>query len=141
MVTIDLTMPIHIINILLLIVVMNAVLYKPIRSILMERQKKAAVLEKDIETFERNAKQRVEEFDKKLSAARAKAKGEVDSVKAGIQAESNEKVDGIRKEADAAKGEELGKIEGQFASAQQELKGQLDSFAQDMATKILGRAV
>lgn len=141
MITIDLTMPIQIANILILIVIMNAVLYKPIRTILEERQKKVAALDKDIETFNKNAELRLEEFDQKIMDARVKAKAEMDSIRSAANAETNEKLAKVRKEVDASKSEQLSQIEKQIASAQQELKGQVDGFATEMAGKILGRAL
>jgi len=141
MITIDITMPIHIINMLLLIVIMNAVLYRPIRSILIERAKKVDSLEKEIATFEKNSQLQLEEFDKKLAEARGKAKDQMDTVKGEAMAASAEKLSGIKKDSDAEKAAQLGEIGQQFAAAQQELKGQLDSFANAMAGKILGRSV
>ena len=141
MITIDLTMPLHIINMLLLIVAMNVVLYRPIRAMLVEREKKLSGLAKDIETFERNSNLQLEEFNRKLAEARAKAKTEFETVKGAALAESGEKVAAIRKESDAAKADQLSKIQGQFTTAQQTLKGQLDVFAGEMVNKILGRAV
>ncbi len=141
MITIDLTMPLHIINMLLLIVIMNAVLYRPIRSILIERDKKLSGLAKDIETFEKNSNLQLEEFNRKLAEARAKGKAEFETVKGAALAASGEQVAAIRKEADAGKADQLSKIQGQVTTAQQELKGQLDAFAGEMVNKILGRAV
>jgi len=63
MITIDLTMPIQIANMLILIVIMNIVLYRPIRTILAEREKRISGLEKDVDEFNKNAKLRLEEFD------------------------------------------------------------------------------
>ncbi|MBA3014633.1 MAG: hypothetical protein KKD63_08400 [Proteobacteria bacterium] len=141
MITIDLTMPLHIINMLLLIVIMNAVLYRPIRSILLERDKKMSGLAKDIETFEKNSNLRLEEFNRKLAEARGKAKSEFEAVKGEAMATTSEQLAAVRKGADADKAIQLGTINGQVSAAQQTLKGQLDSFAQEMANKILGRAV
>ena len=141
MITVDLTMPLHILNILILIAVMNAVLYRPVRGILRKRKEEIATMENDIENFEKNAKLRVEEFDQKLNEARTKAKDLLDGVKKEAQDESNAKVADIRNESDALKAEELGKIKGQVASADQALKGELDGFANEMASKILGRAL
>jgi len=141
MITIDLTMPLHIINMLLLIVIMNAVLYRPIRSIILERDKKMSGLAKDIETFEKNSNLQLEEFNRKLAEARAKAKAEFEGIKGAAMAEEGEKLTAIRKEADAEKAGQISTIHGQFVAAQQTLKGQLDGFAGEMANKILGRAV
>lgn len=141
MITVDLTMPLHILNILILIAVMNAVLYRPVRGILRKRKEEVATMESDIVNFEKNAKLRVEEFDQKLNEARAKAKEEFDGVKKVAQDISNEKVAGIRKASDAHKTEELGKIQAEAASADKTLRSELDGFAGEMASKILGRAL
>ncbi len=141
MITIDLTMPIQIINMLLLIVILNAVLYRPIRTILIERQKKIGGLDADIANFNKNAKLRLDEFDQKIRDARGKAKAEFDAARAAAQGETGTKLAALRKEVETAKAEQLQQIQQQFAAAQAALKGQIDTFATEMASKVLGRAL
>jgi len=140
MITIDVTMWIHILNTLILIAIMNAVLYRPVRAVLKERKKEVATLETDIETFEKNSQLRLEEFDKKLAEARGKAKAEFDAVRSASMAERSEKLAAVRKEAEKEKTAGLADISGQFDKARGELQGMLDGFAGEMANKILGRA-
>jgi F-type H+-transporting ATPase subunit b len=141
MIEIDLTMPFQIAFILIMIVIMNIVLYKPIRSILAERDKRIGGLEKDVEEFHKNAKLRLEEFDEKLNGARSRAKTELDRVRAETQAVGNEKVAEIRKEVEAHKASNQSLIQAEFARASQELQAQVGGFAKDIAGKIIGRAV
>jgi F-type H+-transporting ATPase subunit b len=141
MITIDATMWIHILNILILIVVMNAVLYRPVRAMLKERQKEVATLETDIETFEKNSSLRLEEFEQKLAEARSGGKEEFDAVRGQAMSESSEKIAAVRLEADKEKSAGMADIASQFKQAKGELQNQLGSFAGDMAGKILGRAV
>jgi F-type H+-transporting ATPase subunit b len=141
MITIDITMVIQIINILVLIAVMNAVLYRPVRTILEKRQKKVADLEKDIDTFNKNAKLRLEEFDHKIREARARAKSEVDTLRGNAQTAGAQKLAEVRKDSDARKTEQLAQIEAQFGSVRQELQGQVEVFARQMASKVMGRAL
>jgi len=141
MITIDITMLIEIFNILILIVIMNAVLYKPVRSILEQREKRLADLEKDVQTFNKNAQLRLQEFDNKLNDARRRAKSSVEGIRGEAQGEANEKVAAIRKDADSAKAEKMVQIRAEFAAAQQQLSGQVDQFASEMAAKVLGRAL
>ncbi len=141
MITIDLTMPIQIINILILIVIMNIVLYRPIRTILAEREKRVRGLEKDVEEFTKNARLRLEEFDAKLNDARSRAKAELDQARGEAQAAGAEKLAGIRKEVDNRKAESLAQIQEQITKAGEELKTQVEGFASEMAAKVLGRAV
>ena len=141
MITIDLTMLIQIANMLLLIVVLNAVLYKPIRSILEERQKKITGLDEGIDQFKKNGALRLDEFGQKMKDARIRAKKEYEAARNAALAESAEKLAGIRKEVDAQKSGQLAEIEKQFVSAQSELQGQISGFANEMAGKVLGRAL
>lgn len=141
MITIDLTMFIQIVNMLLLIVVLNAVLYKPIRSILEERQKKIGGLDEGIDQFKKNTVLRLDEFAQKMKDARIRAKKEYEAAKNAALAESTEKLTGIRKEIDAQKAGQLVEIEKEFAAARSALQGQVAGFASEMAGKVLGRAL
>ncbi len=141
MITIDLTMPIQILNIMILMMVLNAILYRPVRNILAKRKEKLESLATDVENYKKNAQLRVEEFDSKMNEARRKAKAKFDGARASAQAAGNEKLAEIRGEADKAKAAQLSTVESEFTAAQKELTGKLDDFAKDMAGKILGRAV
>lgn len=141
MITIDLTMPIQILNILILIVILNAVLYRPVRGILELRAKKLAELESGIETFKRNAELRSKEFDAKVTDARRKAQAELERVRQEAQQAMNDKIAVIRRESEAVKAEQLATIKKEMAAARSALQGQVDGFAAAMAEKILGRAL
>jgi len=141
MITIDITVIIQIINILILIVVMNAVLYKPVRTVLAKRKEKLAELGGAIDTFKKNAELRKEEINRKLNDARRRAKEEIEKAKGEAQAATSESLAKVRQEAMANKTSQLDEIHKQFTDAQQQLSGQIDSFASDMAAKILGRSI
>jgi F-type H+-transporting ATPase subunit b len=141
MITIDITVVIQIINILILIVVMNAMLYKPVRTVLAKRKEKIAELANSIETFTKNADLRKEEIARKLNEARSRAKEEIDKAKGAAQASTAESLAQVRQEATASKTDQLKEIKKQFTGAQQQLSGEIDSFASEMAAKILGRSI
>jgi F-type H+-transporting ATPase subunit b len=141
MITIDLTMLIQIVNMLLLIVILNTVLYKPIRSIIEERQKKIGGLDEGIDQFKKNAVLRMDEFAQKMKDARIRAKKEYETARNAALAESSEKLAAIRQEVDARKTGQLAEIEKQFSAARSELQGQVSGFAGEMAGKVLGRAL
>ncbi len=141
MIDIDITMPIQIVNILILIVIMNAVLYRPVRTILEERRKKLDELADDAENFKKNAKRQLEDFERKMRDARANAKAKFDAARGEAQAVGTEELAKVRAESDAAKAEQLKQVASQYDSARQQLQGQVDGFAGEMASKILGRAL
>lgn len=141
MITIDITMVIQIVNILIMIVVLNAVLYRPIRTLLIKRGDKLSELGQDIENFINNTKLQQEEITRKTNAARSKAKATLEEAKGQALAASAETLAEIRKQATATKTEQLAEIKKQFDAALSELKGQINGFAGDMAQKIMGRAL
>ncbi|MDA3971497.1 MAG: ATP synthase F0 subunit B [Desulfobulbaceae bacterium] len=141
MITIDMTLPMQIINILILMMVLNVILYRPIRTMLAARKEKLAGLATDVQNYKKNAQLRVDEFDTKMNDARRKAKAEFDGARAVATAAGNEKLAEIRGEADKTKAEQLSVVASEFTAARKELTGQVDDFAKAMAGKILGRAV
>jgi len=141
MIDIDETVIIQIINIVVLIFVMNAVLYKPVRTVLAKRKEKLAELANAIETFKKNTELRKEEISRKLNEARSKAKEEIDKAKGNAQVSTAESLAQVRQKAMASKTDQLNEIQKQFTDARQQLSGQIDSFASEMAAKILGRSV
>ena len=78
MVTIDITMVIQMINMVVLMFLLNGILYKPIKKILKERSEKMQGMQNDVAKFEENARLRQEEVDAKMSKASGKAKAALD---------------------------------------------------------------
>jgi F-type H+-transporting ATPase subunit b len=141
MITVDITMVLHIINMVVLMAVLNILLYKPILGMLEKRQGKMDALRNDVEQFEQNARHRQAEVDKKMREASAKAKKALDGARNEAQAAGAEKVAAIRQESDVAKDKQLTEVKTQLESARKELLDNAAGFAQEMAGKILGRSL
>ncbi len=141
MITVDITLVIHIINMIVLMFVLNAILYKPVLGILEKRQGKLDTLGNDVEQFEQNARHRQAEVDKKMRQASAKAKKALDGARSEAQAAGAEKVAAIREEADGEKEKQLADVKTQVDAARIELLDNVTGFAQEMAGKILGRSL
>ena len=141
MITVDITLVIHIINMIVLMFVLNAILYKPVLGILEKRQGKLDTLGNDVEQFEQNARHRQAEVDKKMRQASAKAKKALDGARSEAQAAGAEKVAAIRQEADGEKEKQLADVKTQVDTARTELLDNVTGFAQEMAGKILGRSL
>ena len=141
MVTIDKTLLFQMINIIILMFLLNGVLYKPIKNILKERAKKMLGMQSDVAKFEKNAQLRQEEVDAKMAKASGKAKAALDAARADAQAVGDEKMASIKAEVDVFKNTQLAEINTQISQARAGLKANLEGFATDMASKILGRAL
>jgi F-type H+-transporting ATPase subunit b len=141
MISIDVTLFMHIINMVVLMLVLNAILYKPVLGILEKRAQKIESLNGDVAQFEHNARQRQVELDAKMREASNKAKKALDGARSQAQAVGAEKLAVIRKESDGIKEKQLVDLRSQIEVARKELQGNAAGFAQAMAGKILGRSL
>lgn len=141
MITTDITLFIQILNMIVLMFLLNGVLYKPIRKVLKERSGKLRGMQEEISEFEKNAKLRQEEVDAKMALASGKAKAALDSARADAQAAGDEKLAAIKAEAEAAKDEKLTELKANIETVKASLQSNLDEFATEMASKILGRSL
>jgi F-type H+-transporting ATPase subunit b len=141
MISVDVTLLMHIINMIVLLFVLNAILYKPVLGILEKRAQKIESLNGDVAQFEQNARQRQAELDSKMREASNKAKKALDGARSQAQAAGAEKLAVIRQESDSLKEKQLAELRSQIEAARKELQGNAAAFAQAMAGKILGRSL
>jgi F-type H+-transporting ATPase subunit b len=141
MISIDITMVMHIINMVVLMLVLNTILYKPVLGILEKRTQKVETLNGEVAQFEQDARQRQDELNKKMREASNKAKKALDGAREQAQAAGAEKLAVIRKESDSVKEKQLADLRSQIEIARKELQGNTVGFAQAMAGKILGRSL
>ncbi len=141
MITMDVTLLIQIVNMIILMFILNAVLYKPVRQILRDRSERMKAMQGEIDRFEKNARLRQEEVDKKMAKASGRAKAALDTARAEAAAAGDKKLAAIKAEADAAKEQRMAEITSQVESAVKGLQDNLDGFATAMASKILGRSL
>lgn len=141
MISIDITLLIHILNMIVLMFVLNAVLYKPILGILEKRTQRLASLQGEVVQFEMDAQAQQAELDRKMREASAKAKKALDEAKAQAQAVGLEKLTAIRIVADQDKKKALDNAHEQIEAARKTLQENTADFASAMAEKILGRSL
>jgi F-type H+-transporting ATPase subunit b len=141
MITMDITLVIQILNMIVLMFLLNGVLYKPVKKILRERAEKQQGMQGEIAKFDKNARLRQQEVDEKMAKASGKAKAALDSARAEAQAAGDQKLGAIKAEAEASKNTQLADIRAQIQTAKAGLQANLDGFANDMASKILGRSL
>jgi F-type H+-transporting ATPase subunit b len=140
MITMDITLVIQIVNMFVLMFLLNAIIYKPVRKVLRDRAAKFQGMHDDVAKLQENARRRQEEVNKKMAVASGRAKEALDSARAGAQAAGDEKLAAIKAEAGAAKDTQLAEVKVQIVSAGKELQANLEGFATAMASKILGRS-
>jgi F-type H+-transporting ATPase subunit b len=139
MIDIDWTLFAQILNFLVLVFLLNVVLFRPIRKILLARLARLAGLEGDIDGLADSRQGLLGEVDEQLTAARREGLGLREKLRQeGSQAETS-LLEQVKKEVDAQWTKVEAKIKKDVGKAREALKAQAEDFAQALATKILGR--
>ena len=140
MVNIDVSVIIQIINFIFLIWVLNIILYRPIRRILIQRNEKITGLEQSIEAAVVNASEKQEAFADGIKAARIQGQKQKEIMINEASAEEKEIVDRINEKAKTELAAAKSKVAEDIGKVRQALQAELDTFANAVCEKILGRA-
>lgn len=137
----DISALIQIANFLCLILILDFVLYKPIRGILKKRKDKFEGLKGDIGTLGGEVEEKDAAFREAVKDARAKGMQAKDGIIGEAAAEEKRIVEEINKKAQADLATVKGKIAADAEGARASLKKEVEAFAYAICEKILGRAV
>lgn len=139
MIDLDWTLIAQIINVLVLVYLLNLVLFRPIRKSLKDRQARLLADAAALAALAEQSQGIAGEIQENLAAARRQGLGEKDALRQeGSQAEAS-LLEKVKQEVDAEWARVEKKIKADMDKARKSLKGQAQSFAQVMASKILGR--
>jgi len=141
MIDIDISLFIQIGVVLSLMFLLNNLLFKPIRAFLEERQEKLDALKKEMDGFEQKAVSIVENYNHKLNEARQN--GLKEKEKFLSEARNNEKsiLSQSTKEAETKKQQDISEVSKAIDSVRVELNTKAEAFANEIAQKVLGRAI
>jgi F-type H+-transporting ATPase subunit b len=128
-------------NFILLILILNAILYKPIRNILIERKKKIQGAEQAIEALQGGAAESEQTFQAKVGEAKTKGFQEKEAMQQDGQEEEKRLINELNEKAQADLEEVRAQIVKDAEAARAKLKGEVETFSAAIAQKILGRAV
>jgi F-type H+-transporting ATPase subunit b len=139
MIDIDWTLYAQLINFLLLVFLLNLVLFRPIRKAIRDRQARIAAQEAAAAQLELESQGLSEEIKEKLATARKEGAGQREALKQeGSQAEAA-LLEEVKRQVDLEWATVEQKIKADMAKARESLKTQVQSFAQLLAAKVLGR--
>jgi len=140
-ISLDVSLVIQIINFIFLIWALNVVAYRPIRNALLKRKEKIDGLEEGIQNALSGATEKEDAFTSGIKAARAEGLKEKTALLELAAAEEKRIVGEITDRAQADLAAVREKIAKDTEGVKVALQAELDSFAEAISQKILGRAV
>lgn len=141
MISIDWTMFLQTANFIVLIFILNTLLYKPIRRILIERKKKIQGYEEGIDALKQDAVETDQTFQTGIGEAKTKGFQEKEVLKQAGQEEEKQLIDEINQKAQADLEAVCTQIAKDAENARRALQAETGAFSAAIAEKILGRAV
>ena len=137
----DWTFLLQMANFLILMWIMNVILYKPIRNVLIQRKNRVSGLEESIVASEKDVKDKEEAFMVGIRDARAKGMKQKELLMAEATEEEKKIISAINEKAQADLAEVRGQIANEAQAAKDSLMQEIDDFSDAIGQKILGRAL
>lgn len=141
MLKVDYTLFIQIANFLFLVLVLNILLYRPIRGMLRQRKEQMGSFQTSRDDYLDKSGQNEKELNENVVGARK----EGFKTKEGFRLEALDAEKGMLQEAAASAGNEIEKakenIKHDMANVRQSLEGELAQFSRELAEKVLGRSI
>jgi F-type H+-transporting ATPase subunit b len=139
MIDIDWTLIAQLLNFLVLVFLLNMVLFRPIRKILLARQTRYHAFQDDISGLADNRQGILGKVDEELTQARREGLGLREGLRQEGSTAENSLLEQVKKEVDAQWTKVEAKIKKDVGKAREALSAQAQDFATALATKILGR--
>ncbi len=137
----DWSVIIQIANFIFLIWVLNLILYRPIRNVLLQRKQKISGLEESIQSSNMDLQEKQDAFASAIKEARIKGRSEKEVVLAAASEQEKKMIEKINEKAQADLAEVRDQIIKEAAKVRKSLLKEIDDFAESISKKILGRTV
>jgi F-type H+-transporting ATPase subunit b len=134
-------MLIQMVNFLLLIVILNRLLYKPILGIIDRRKKQVQDTEEEIKRFNQSVEESVAAYEEKLRQAKTDAlEKKVEIIKEGAE-QAKDLIDAARGQIPGIMEQFHGAMNKEVTAARSILSGQSRNISVEIAEKLLGRSL
>ncbi|MCB2192980.1 MAG: ATP synthase F0 subunit B [Deltaproteobacteria bacterium] len=141
MISINATLLVQIINLLVLIFILNKMMYKPISKMVAER---TATLKGGIAeavSLQEQATETKADYSQKLSRGRQEVRDRLEEVRRKTEGEARQVIDEAQAKAKGEADEMVASIQKEMDQARTEIRAQAEGVAKEMAGLILGREV
>ncbi len=141
MINLDLAFVIQLINFLILVLILNIFLYKPIRKVLADRSGELAAAKAKAEAVDKDVQEKMAEYESRLRAVKGEAGNERTTLIKEAQAEEAAVLEKARKEATDSLAAIKDRVAREAADAKVLLQEQARALSLEICEKVLGRSL
>ena len=137
----DWSVLIQVVNLLLIIIILNHFLFRPIRGILQERKEKIEGFETDIGQISSQTEERGQDIESRLVDIRREGFDQKEIVKGQGLDDEKRIIGQANDQAEEAIRKIIEQIADEVGAAREALRADLEVFSRDLAQKVLGRSL
>ena len=141
MISLDYTIFIQMANFLLLILILNILLYKPILGIIEQRKRRLEESAEEIKRLELTVQQKADEYDQSLRQAKLQALEEKNAIAANGTEQAKNIIDSARAQIPQLLQEFNENLEKEVGEARVVLHGRSREISLEIAERVLGRSL
>ncbi|MHB8772844.1 MAG: F0F1 ATP synthase subunit B family protein [Syntrophales bacterium] len=141
MVSIDYSLAIQIVNFVLLIVILNRLLYKPLLGMIDKRKRQFAESEAEIARLKETVDQKMAAYEEKLRQAKVDAVEQKNEIIRQGSEEAKAMIDAVRAEIPGMMEQFQARMAKEIGAAQNILTNQSQKLSVEIAEKVLGRSL
>lgn len=132
------TLPLMAVQFLLLVVILNAVFYKPLTKVLTDREDFIRARNTNAQEALAKSKKLAEQYEQELADTRRQAQAVITAAQADAQKIAKEQIASAQSEVQAQLLQLQSELDQQKQSALQALEAQVSSLSQQMLSKLVG---
>jgi len=141
LINLDLTFVVQVVNFLVLLLILNVFLYKPIRKVLADRKGEIDGARARALDVDRDVQEKLALYEARLREVKTSASDERSVLKKQAQEEEHLILDRARKEAAESLGAIKNKVAKEASDAREFLKQQAATLSSEICEKVLGRSL
>lgn len=141
MISIDLSFVVQVINFLLLLLILNIFLYKPIRKVLSDREAELTGAREKAAAVDSDVAEKMAQYEARLREMKGKGFEEREALKKEAQAEEARLLDAARSDASGTLSAIKQKVAAEAADARKALQEQAKGLSLEICEKVLGRSL
>jgi len=141
MIEINTTFWIQLVNFVIMMVMLNFLLYKPVLNVIEKRKQHLENLDDEVSALEKSVEEKVAAYDEKLREARQEAMSQKNEIQRGASEEGKGIIDQARGEISQIMEDFKKKADKEMSDARKILKAQAEKISVEISEKVLGRSV
>lgn len=139
MISINATLIVQVLNLLILIFILNRIMYKPLRRIMAERAEAMEKGREEAKTAQGQAREGEERYNRELTEGRLGVRAKLKELLDGERAKGQQLIQEKQAAAQAEYQRLVTKIQDDMVTARQDVRKEAEAVAKSMAVAVLGR--